>query len=44
MKIMSDDNGKEEMKLKMNCAYGKRNDNFFNDMNHCVEDESAFSL
>lgn len=23
MKIMSDDNSKEEMKLKMNCAYGK---------------------
>jgi len=28
MKIMSDDNSKKEMKLKMNCAYGKRNDNF----------------
>ena len=29
MKIMSDDNSKEEMKLKMNCAYGKRNDKIF---------------
>ena len=29
MKIMSDDNIAEEMKLKMNCAYGKRNDKVF---------------